>query len=266
MNGWRPTGLKWPAMLTLIIVLAATLAAASALYAYSQGSVLYQTFFVYQASVTVGSDRLGDIGPTPIITTLLAVMIGLWWGSIETNMRKLQPFIVMSKGPAALSEGAALSYQSSYSLWAALRASSKGHWLLATSSFASFLAQILTISMSALWQRNFGITQSSTQIPRQLELRQIPFLTTGRIEPTVHGQAYQGDVLRSLYTDLQTNWLYGAAIQLVLNGTEPAWSMEGWSFVPLDFTSVHNSAVQHYGSTPLSLGSPSIQRPPQISR
>ena len=252
--GWRPTSLKLPAMITLIIFLAATLAAASAIYAYSRGSALYQTFFVYQKSVTVGSDRLGDVGPTPIITTLLAVMIGLWWGSLETNMRRLQPFIVMSKAPAALSRGAALSYQSSYSIWAALRASSKGHWLLASLSFASFLSQILTISMSALWQRDYGIMQSSIKAPRQLELRKIPFVTQGQIEPTVHGQAYQGNVLRSLYTDLQTNWLYGASIQLSLNGTEPAWSSDGWSFVPLDLTSVRNSTIQNYGSSPSQSG------------
>ena len=149
-----------------------------------------------------------------------------------------------------MDKGAALSYESSYSIFATAKAASNRHWLLAALSLASFLAQILTISMSALWQRDYGVLRSSAEVPQQLELRQVPFLTQGQIYSTAHGQSYPASVLKALYTDLQSNWLYGASIQLSLNGTQPAWSSDGWSFVPTDLSAVRNSTVQNYGSSP----------------
>lgn len=109
---------------------------------FSQRDQLYQTFFVYQASLMVGSDHFGQISAITIITTFIGVLISLWWGSIETNMKKIQPFIMMSKAPAPLPVAVASPYQSSYSLWAALKAAHKGHWVLACLSFGSFLTQI----------------------------------------------------------------------------------------------------------------------------
>ena len=249
-SGWLPRRLRWPTMLTLLVVLGFVLAAVSALYTYSRKSPLYQTFFVYQASVTIGSNNLGDFGPIPVITTLIAVMFGLWISSQETAMRRLQPFIAMSQGPQSLRNGAALSYESTYSLWAAVKAGSRGHWLLAVLALAGFLTQIVTIAMSALWQRDFGNLESNSQVPVQLTTRTVPFISQGTVAASVHYQSYQGDVLKNLYTDLQTNWLYGAAVQLSLNATEPPWSSQGWSFVPHDLSSITNGSVQDFGSSP----------------
>lgn len=30
------------------------------------------------------------------------------------------------------------------------------------------------------------------------------------------------------------NWLYGAAMQIAMNGSQPKWTKDEWSFVPLD--------------------------------
>ncbi len=124
------------------MLLVGVLVAIAVLYWLSRQNRLHQTFFVYQASLTVGSKHFGDIGPVPIMTTLVGVLLSLWWGGIESSIKRVQPFIAMANAPVPLPKGAALSYQSSYSFWAASRASRKGHWLLASLSFGSFLAQI----------------------------------------------------------------------------------------------------------------------------
>ncbi|OQU94411.1 hypothetical protein CLAIMM_00768 [Cladophialophora immunda] len=140
------------------------------------------------------------------------------------------------------------SLRSSYSLWAALKAAHKGHWVLACLSFGSFLTQILTISLSALWQRDYGSVDRHVQVARPLVLRQVPFVSQGEIEPTTGGQNYQGTVLQSLYSNLETNWLYGAAIELSLEGASPAWSSDGWSFAPLNLVDLPDDTFQDIGS------------------
>ena len=45
-------------------------------------------------------------------------------------------------------------------------------------------------------------------------------------------------MMAKVFSELQTNWLYTAVIQASLQGPEPAWSSQGWSFVPLDLASL----------------------------
>ena len=103
--------------------------------------------------------------------------------------------------------------------------------------------------MSALWQRDYGNVASTTNIPRQLELRKIPIVTQEQhaSEGGDTGPHYQGPVLQGLFGNLSTNWLYEATIQLTLNGSEPAWSSDGWSFVPVDVANVSESVLQSVG-------------------
>lgn len=93
--------------------------------------------------------------------------------------------------------------------------------------------------MSALWQPDYQYRTSSVSLPRELELRTISTLITAvSNDPT---GLYDGvntaeaSVLSTLYGQLETNWLYSAIIQMSLNGTQPAWSSDGWSFVPSIF-------------------------------
>jgi hypothetical protein len=48
----------------------------------------------------------------------------------------------------------------------------------------------------------------------------------------------RGDVMGRLFQDMQVSWLYSSAVQSTLNGSRPAWTLDEWSFVPLDLTSL----------------------------
>ena len=75
-------------MLTLLSLLGATLIALATLYWYDRTYGLYQTAFVYAVKASVQGLDLGIVNPAAIITTLVAVIIGLWWGSIDITLRK----------------------------------------------------------------------------------------------------------------------------------------------------------------------------------
>ena len=83
---------------------------------------------------------------------------------------------------------------------------------------------------------------SSVTLPRFLELRTIPTLITAYSnDPTGLNDGVDtagASVLSNLYGQLKTNWLYSAIIQMSLNGAQPAWSSDGWNFVPVDLSSL----------------------------
>lgn len=98
--------------------------------------------------------------------------------------------------------------------------------------------------MSALFQRGQGVFSEDFTIDRGLELRRIPLLFEVEDRPTaVSSEASKGDVLGNLFTGLSTNWMYGAIIELVLNGSHPSWSQDGWNFVPLDVSSLSGKSL-----------------------
>ena len=100
--------------------------------------------------------------------------------------------------------------------------------------------------MSALFEDRADNVIQSTTLKNTLEIRQTPLITevqTSRSVLEKPDPGYQAiDVLNMLLLDPPKNWLPGAAIQLSLNGTELAWTHEGWSFIPLDFGRIPNAA------------------------
>jgi hypothetical protein len=52
---------------------------------------------------------------------------------------------------------------------------------------------------------------------------------------------YPTAVLETLYQNLSSYYMYTAIVQLALNGSEPAWSKDGWSFVPIELSSISSS-------------------------
>ncbi|TGJ79344.1 hypothetical protein E0Z10_g9420 [Xylaria hypoxylon] len=131
----------WP-LIVLVIILTTVMTTILTLYIYSQGHKLYQKAFVYTVSVSVQGVDLGDVNPASIVTTLVAVTIGLWWGSLDTNLRRAQPFLALALGPVIGSKGASISYRSSYLLWASARAARRKHWMLFLVCTGAFLSQI----------------------------------------------------------------------------------------------------------------------------
>ncbi|KAI0544206.1 hypothetical protein F4679DRAFT_591751 [Xylaria curta] len=232
----------------LLLLLFLTLAAIATLYQTSQFRGLYETFFVYNIGVFINGQDLGAINPASLLTTLIAVVIGLWWGFYDTTLRKIQPYLALSKSPVSGYKGVAISYKSSYSLWAAYRAAKRSHWVLLLASTGTFLAQILTIAMSSLWTREPGYLTTLIPVPKVLELRTVPKLGVGRRPVSPHSPDGRGTFVQSLFANLSTSWIYGATTQLTLDGPDPPWSIDGWSFVPiaLDMTSLED--VQDTGN------------------
>ncbi|KAJ8132678.1 hypothetical protein O1611_g940 [Lasiodiplodia mahajangana] len=238
----------WP-LIVLIIMLTIVMITILTLYIYSRGHKLYQKAFVYTISVSITGVDLGDANPASIVTTLVAVIIGLWWGSLDTNLRRAQPFLALATGPVNGFKGASISYRSSYLLWASARAARRKHWLLFLVCTGAFLSQILTIAMSSLWSRQPGLVPVSMQIPKTLELRSVPILSKGIWSNTPRGLDRRSTALLSLFGNIQASWVYGAVVQLSLNGPEPTWSSQGWNFVPVDLTPVNLSDSSIQGSS-----------------
>ncbi|KAI1126904.1 hypothetical protein F5Y10DRAFT_202426 [Nemania abortiva] len=234
----------------LVFLLSATLTAIAYLYWYSDAFGLYQTAFVYAFDISVGGLDLGNVNPASLITTIVAVSIGLWWGSLDAVLRRIQPYLVLAKRPitGSSSEAIGISYVSSYLLWATWRAMKRSHWVLALVCTGAFLSEILTIAMSSLWEREAGTFQSVVEVSRQLELRHVPQLAAGMQQFTSHAGNYKQDILSELFDNMRTSWIYGAAVQTSLNGTEPPWSSGGWSFVPYDLSMVPSTTLQNTGN------------------
>ncbi|ETN41262.1 uncharacterized protein HMPREF1541_03197 [Cyphellophora europaea CBS 101466] len=251
-----PWVFRLAATVSLCTLLLAIMVVIVTLFGLSESHGLFQEAFVYETHLKLGSTDLGAINPASVLSTFLAVCVGLWWGALDGALRQLQPFLSLAEGPTSPRNGGSLSYRSSYLVWAAVKAFRRKHWVLACVCMGALQAEIFTVAMSALWDRSPGALSSVMETARPLEIRQIPYLTTGDSPLFLHSgpiTSYQSDVLAQLYDNLTTSWMYGAAVQLVLNGSQPAWSSEGWSFAPVDFPHI----VERNGTTPIKQGNAS---------
>lgn len=103
--------------------------------------------------------------------------------------------------------------------------------------------------MSALFYTEPGAVSQQMTIEREIELRSVPSLfQTEYISPLMFELGSRTQILKNMYTDFATNWMYGATVQLTLNGSEPAWSSDGWSFLPIDLSKISNSSIHRAGN------------------
>ncbi|KAF5861920.1 hypothetical protein ETB97_012319 [Aspergillus alliaceus] len=237
-TNWVPRVLRLPTLLALLLCLVVVLVGVVVLYHFAQQSKLYKKAFVYQASISIFNKQVSTVGPFSMVPTLIAVGIGLWWGAIDNNFCRLQPFLAMAKRYRPLSESVYLSYQSSYWMWATIKAILNRHWMLVLVTLGTAVSPIFTTSMSALFQHETGVITETQMLERSLEVRQIPHIFTA-VEYTVRDASnFVASVIGQLHGNLTSHWIYTAANQLTLNGSEPAWSKDGWSFVPVDLRNV----------------------------
>jgi hypothetical protein len=242
----RPWLTRLRVMLSLLSYLLLLVVALAILYHFATKSLLYQTAFVYQTSLPAFNKRFSTIAPYSIVPTLLAVCVGLWWDALDKSFRSMQPYLTMSQRPTRLADGVCVSYHSSYWAWAAVKAARHKHWVLFAITLGSTLCHVFIVSMSALFERKSVPMTEIVPIERTLELQQVPnsqSLPSGYSAGTTGGTA----VLEKLFENVDTSWMYTAIIQLVLNGTEPAWSREGWSFIPVDTSHIEKPAIQKTG-------------------
>lgn len=97
--------------------------------------------------------------------------------------------------------------------------------------------------MSALFDRGTGSILQPVTLQRSLEIRDIPFVFETE-QSTYPGAStdYTAVILEDLFKNVSSYWMYTATIQLALNGSQPAWSKDGWSFVPLDLSNINSSS------------------------
>jgi hypothetical protein len=115
----------------------------------------------------------------------------------------------------------------------------------------------VVIAMSALFQRQHGVLLHTVEANRFVEPRQIPYLTNeyynNRLQTGAGKADIPGRILTSMFSNAQTNWMYSATIQLALEGIEPPWSKDGWSFVPVTLPTLPDisnaSNIQDLGAT-----------------
>ena len=143
-TNWVPGVLRLPTLLVLLVCLVAVLTAVVVLYHFAQLSQLYGKAFVYQANISIFDKQLSTIGPFSMIPTVIAVCIGLWWSVIDSTFCRLQPYLAMAKRYRPLSESVHLSYQSSYWMWATIKALKNRHWMLVWVTLGTAISPICT--------------------------------------------------------------------------------------------------------------------------
>lgn len=101
----------------------------------------------------------------------------------------------------------------------------------------------VTVSMSALFERQQANVSQNFTLEQNLQIRQDPILTTVQVRdyPQSHWQDQARDVLLNLLLNPAKNWIPGATIQTSLNGTKLPWTHDEWSFLPFDLSRVPDS-------------------------
>ena len=125
-----------------MIFLASIAAALIALLVVSKSPGLYQSAFVYQTSATVNDNTVINLAPYSMIRTFFAVLVQLWWCTLEEKLKRLQPYVMMAREPMKASRGITLSYISSSQILAFGQALRSGHGLLALVCFKAFGTEI----------------------------------------------------------------------------------------------------------------------------
>lgn len=239
-SDWRPRVIHVRMLLALIVLLTSIIAAILTLNAFSARSLLSQVGFTYEADISKLNLSFPTFAPISIAPTVASIVIGLWWDQLDMTFRTLQPYISMSQGPMPVSTGAGLTYKSKTWVGAAFKAARFRHWVLFMVAVGSVLAQILTVSMSALFERRSTNTTKQVTLLQNLEMRQDSLVSEMEVDLEARPYRISQSVLNELYLDARKNWLYGAGIQQSFNGSQLPWSSGGWSFLPVDLSHVSN--------------------------
>jgi hypothetical protein len=107
--------------------------------------------------------------------------------------------------------------------------------------------------MSALFEQSVGILEHPTNLNRTLELRRDPFFRHNEEmydpDPPNKNPMYSSNnpymrpILEDTFATTDSDWMYTALLQAALDGPEPAWSKDDWSFVPFDLNQLSKPGV-----------------------
>jgi hypothetical protein len=128
-------------LISLASYAACLFAGTTILFVLAQRSELHQAFFTYRANIKVfGSSNY--VLPFAILPTVLAVVITIWWDSVNITCRLVQPYTAIHHATQRPSQGLGLSYASHFWLGASAKALKSRHWLLALITSTTFLVQL----------------------------------------------------------------------------------------------------------------------------
>ncbi|CAI6337537.1 unnamed protein product [Periconia digitata] len=252
---WRPRVLHLKYLFALGLFLALVVTALLILITLSSRFQLYQKAFVYEKDLSEYGLSISAFAPISIAPTLISILISLWWDQVDMTFRHLQPYISMSRESVPISSSSGLSYRSKTWFGTTIKAVRHRHWALLFISIGSILSQVLTVSMSAMFERRPYNSPNNVVLNKTLETRQLPLTTTIRIKGDSESQwSYEGyepdrlrgilheDVrratMRPLFADTYNNWLYDAPMRFALNGSQISWSRDEWNFVPISLSTI----------------------------
>ncbi|CAD0085301.1 unnamed protein product [Aureobasidium mustum] len=257
----RPAVLRSSMGLLLVTILVALLASLIVLYSMSRTGGIYQSAFVYQLNLPVGT-----FAPYSILTTLLAILVKLWFGAVSDTLKRLEPYVSATKEPITLSRSVLAEYVNTPIAIAMFKAVKHSHWTLALIGLGAFATEackqnstssetallildvLVTVGMSALWDRETRIMDRPHNISRQYELRYVPRIfeqSTYAPDAPPDPDPKRTTLLQTVYqTSSLQSWLYGAALEISQSGPTPPWSKDTWSFVPLDLGELHAQVLE----------------------
>lgn len=105
------------------------------------GIILFLAFIpivLFQRDANTLTDK------APWLLTVLAVCVKLAWGTLETDVRMIEPFYILSKRHAS-PKVLTLDYTAMAFLWMPIRAFANSHFLVGAVGVGSVLAEVLTV-------------------------------------------------------------------------------------------------------------------------
>ncbi|KAL1847264.1 hypothetical protein Daus18300_013999 [Diaporthe australafricana] len=222
-------------LLTTLVVLIALL---TVLYRVSQTVKLHQRALVYEVHMSVASVAT-SLAPYSIVPTLLAVGIKLWYGAVEGTLKRLQPFSAMMGRSRPVKDSILVEYANSPLIFGFVKALRHSDWVLAFACLGALGTEVFTVGISALWDKETQTAVHTVEMSRQLELRQVPTVigtkSFGSVTHT-YSDPTLPTLLDTVYGNYLTSWLYGGLLETMEATTTPPWSMDMWSFAPVDFS------------------------------
>ncbi|PVH93069.1 hypothetical protein DM02DRAFT_604449 [Periconia macrospinosa] len=249
---WKPISIRFYTLVMLLTLLLGLLIAISVLHEIAVDGALYQGVFVYQVDTSLFSDYWAAFSPFSFLPSIIAILIGLWWGSLDGTIRSLEPYVSMSRSPKPMASGVGLAWTSSYWIWASVRAIRKKNWGIAGLTLGTTLSQILIVSMSALFEINSGSSLVPLKVQRSLELRQNPIIQYDDRNFDWLIWDRNQNASETSYRNSSTSWIYSATNQLTLQGAGPRWSLDEWSFVPLNLSQISQLQIRQQSMQTLS--------------
>ncbi|KAK2736811.1 hypothetical protein FQN55_001400 [Onygenales sp. PD_40] len=151
---WQPFFLRRSTILSLIASFLALLGAIVALYCYAargdgnQGIETQGWKFYY----------LWTYGPTAVF-----MVVGAFWGQVEYRACQLTPWLLMSRGPVAASDGLLLDYLSPWNVASLYRSLRRRHYLVSLAIVGTLLVHGLAIVSTNLFElRDLPIKRSTS--------------------------------------------------------------------------------------------------------